>query len=72
MKEEKVFEEGWKEALDSFHTTEQMEEIKKIFWRNLTKLFKGRIEVLPTDKETEMVDLYDGIHKVSGYAKLED
>lgn len=49
------FKKAWKESLSSFHTDEQKENIKNIFWRNLSKLFRGRVDVLPEDdiKERE-------------------
>jgi hypothetical protein len=30
-----------------------MDSIQEIFWANLTKLFKGRFEVMPNDKPAD-------------------
>ena len=42
------FEEAWRQSLSNFYTKEQKESMKEIFWRNLVKLFKGRVRFLPS------------------------
>jgi hypothetical protein len=44
---ETVFEEAWALSLKNFHSDVQKKEILQIYLRNTTKLFRGRVDILP-------------------------
>ena len=42
-----MFDQAWAESLKMFHTDKQKRNMMEIFWRNLSKLFRGRVNFLP-------------------------